>query len=55
MLAIYIFSYGRSGPFIWVLITVKTRVFRENENTLSVEDCEMLVMFEKLPVNFRKS
>ena len=37
------------------LITVKTRIFRKMGNKLLEKDCEMLVVFRKLSVNFRKN
>ena len=52
---IYTIPYRRSGPFIWLLIKVKTQEFWEERlEKLSTQDREKLVTFEKLSVNFRK-
>ena len=52
---IHTFPYRQSKPFVRLLIIVGTRVLGKMGNTLSADDREMLAMFGKLSVSFRKT
>ena len=51
---IYTFPYRRSGPFIQLLIKVKTQDFWEDGREIIDRGREKLVTFGKLSVNFLK-
>ena len=54
MWTIYTLPYRRSGPFVRLLITIKTRVGKM-ANKVSAEDHEMIDMFGKSSANFQKN